>query len=162
MNAVNRAKLADDLVRRLAASIRGAQLYALGHPIVVRNVTSLVEALAVVHAWTPTLAIGIVGEDLVVGEIPVPRAAENMGELMRRLQQAGVERIAITRGVETAELTQLIQTLAAADPDRVSALAALKHIRVGRLEVEKKVDAPAGSSIRWRRPSRRTGPRCSR
>ena len=68
--------------------------------------TALNEALADAHASSPTLAIGIVGEDLVVGDMPVPRAAENMGELMRRLQQAGVERIVIDRGVEAAELTQ--------------------------------------------------------
>src|SRR5258705_62801 len=144
MSSVQRARSADDLVRKLASAIRSAQLYATGHPIVMRNIAALAESLAVIHATSATLAIGIVGEDLVVGEIPVPREGENMGELMRRFQQAGVERIAIPRGVESAELTQLIQTLAAADPDRVSALAALKHIRVGRLEVEKKVDAPAG------------------
>src|SRR4029079_19723878 len=113
--AVHRARLADDLVRRLAASIRGAQLYAVGHPIVVRNVTALHEALAVIHAWSPSLAIGIVGEDLVVGDVPVPRAAENMGELMRRLQQAGVERIVIDRGVEPDELSRLVLAVARSD-----------------------------------------------
>src|SRR5258705_9794868 len=59
MNAVHRARLAEDFVRRLAAAIRGAQLYAIGHPIVVRNVTALLEALAVMHAWSPSLAIGM-------------------------------------------------------------------------------------------------------
>jgi len=151
MSAIQRARFADDLVRKLASAIRSAQLYASGHPIVVRSIAALSESLAVLHASSTALTIGIVGEDLVVGEIPVPRAAENMGELMRRLQQAGVERIAIDRGVETAEITQLIQTLAAADPNRVSALAALKHIRVGRLQVEKKVDTPAGDMATFKR-----------
>jgi putative nucleotidyltransferase with HDIG domain len=151
MNAVHRARVADDLVRRLAASIRGAQLYAVGHPIAVRNVTSLHEALAVIHAWSPSLAIGIVGEDLVVGEVPVPRAAENMGELMRRLQQAGVERIVIDRGVEPAELTILVQVLASTDAAQAASLMDLEHIRVGRLQVETKVDAPAGDMATFQR-----------
>jgi putative nucleotidyltransferase with HDIG domain len=151
MNAVHRARVADDLVRRLAASIRGAQLYAVGHPIAVRNVTSLHEALSVIHAWSPSLAIGIVGEDLVVGEVPVPRAAENMGELMRRLQQAGVERIVIDRGVEPAELTRLIQVLASTDAAQAASLMDLEHIRVGRLQVETKVDAPAGDMATFQR-----------
>ena len=151
MNAVQRARLADDLVRRLAASIRSAQLYSSGHPIVVRSVTALTESLAVAHAATPSLAIGIVGEDLVVGEIPVPRAAENMGELMRRLQQAGVERIVVDRGVETTEITRLIQVLAAADPNQVAGLATLRYIRVGRLQVEKRVDAPIGDMATFKR-----------
>src|SRR5882672_1965792 len=76
MSAVQRAKLADDLVRRLAAAIRSAQLYATGHPIVVRAISMLVDSLAVMHASSNSIAIGIVGEDLIVGEILIPRAAE--------------------------------------------------------------------------------------
>jgi putative nucleotidyltransferase with HDIG domain len=151
MNAVQRARFADDLVRKLASAIRSAQLYAAGHPIVVRSVSTLIESLTIVHASSPALTIGIVGEDLVVGDIPVPRAAENMGELMKRLQQAGVERIAIARGVETPEIMQLIQALATPDSNRVSALAGLKHIRVGRLEVEERVDAPGGDMATFKR-----------
>ncbi len=151
MNAVQKSRLADDLVRRLAAAIRGAQLYAPGHPLVVRSVTSLAEALSQIHASSASLAIGIVGDDLVVGEIPVPRAAENMGELMRRLQQAGVERIVIDRGVEIAELTRLVQALASADAAQVGSVTGLSHIRVGRLQVERRVDAPSGDVATFRR-----------
>jgi putative nucleotidyltransferase with HDIG domain len=151
VNAGQRARLADDLVRRLAAAIRTAQLYSTGHPIVVRSITALTDSLAVTHASVPSLAIGIVGDDLVVGDIPVPHAAENMGELMRRLQQAGVERIVVERGVEAAEITRLIQALAAADPDQVAGLATLRYIRVGRLQVEKRVDAPAGDMATFKR-----------
>src|SRR5215510_12994325 len=151
VNAAQRARVADDLVRRLAASIRSAQLYSSGHPIVVRSATALTESLAVAQAATPSLAIGIVGEDLVVGDIPVPRAAENMGELMRRLQQAGVERIVVERGVETTEITRLIQVLATADPNQVAGLGTLRYIRVGRLQVEKRVEAPIGDIATFKR-----------
>ena len=151
MTAVQRARLADDLVRRLGAAVRSAQLYSAGHPIVVRSITALTDSLAIAHATTPSLAIGIVGDDLVVGDIPVPRAAENMGELLRRLQQAGVERIVVERGVEPAEITRLIQVLAAADPDQVAGLGALRHIRVGRLQVEERVDAPVGDMATFKR-----------
>ena len=152
MNTVQRARLADDLVRRLAAAIRGAQLYAPGHPIVVRNITALTEALALLHTTTASLAIGIVGDDLVVGEIPIPRAAENMGELMRRLQNAGVERIVVDRGVDGAEITRLVQALATADVNQLNALTTgLRHIRVGRLQVEDRVDAPAGDAATFKR-----------
>jgi putative nucleotidyltransferase with HDIG domain len=151
MNTVQRARLADDLVRRLAAAIRGAQLYAPGHPIVVRNITAFTEALSLLHTTSTSLAIGIVGDDLVVGEIPIPRAAENMGELMRRLQQAGVERIVIDRGVEGTEITRLVQALASADAGQLTALTGLRHIRVGRLQVEDRVDAPAGDVATFKR-----------
>jgi putative nucleotidyltransferase with HDIG domain len=151
MSAVQRARFADDLVRKLAAAIRSAQLYTSGHPIVVRSISALAESLAVIHATSPSLAVGIVGEDLVVGDIPVPRAAENMGELMRRLQQAGVERIVLDRNVETAEISKLIQALATADAQQLANLSGLKHIRVGRLQVERKVDAPAGDAATFKR-----------
>jgi putative nucleotidyltransferase with HDIG domain len=151
VNAIQRSRFADDLVRRLAAAIRGAQLYAPGHPLVVRSVTALAEALSQIHAYSASLAIGIVGDDLVVGEIPVPRAAENMGELMRRLQQAGVERIVVDRGVDVEELTRLVQALASADAAQVGALTGLRHIRVGRLQVERRVDAPSGDAATFQR-----------
>jgi len=151
VNAAQRARLADDLVRRLAAAIRSAQLYSRGHPIAVRSITALIESLAVAHATAPSLAIGIVGEDLVVGDIPVPHAAENMGELLRRLQVAGVERIVVERGAETTEITSLIQVLAAADPNQVAGLGTLRHIRVGRLQVEKRVEAPVGDMATFKR-----------
>ena len=38
MSASHRARIADDLVRRLAAALRGAQLYAPTHPLVMRSV----------------------------------------------------------------------------------------------------------------------------
>jgi putative nucleotidyltransferase with HDIG domain len=153
MSSSQRAKLGDELVRRLAAALRGAQLYAAGHPLVTRNVTALADTLAVVHASVASIAIGIVGEELVVGDVPVPKAAETMGELMRRLQQAGIERIVIDRGVQSSELEQLVQTLGRSDAakDPSSALARLPHIRVGRLQVEARVDAGGGDAATFRR-----------
>jgi len=153
MTSIQRAKLGDELVRRLAAALRGAQLYAAGHPLVTRNITALTDTLAVVHASVPSIAIGIVGDELVVGDIPVPKAAETMGELMRRLQQAGIERIVIDRGVQASELEQLVQTLGRSETgkDPASALGRLPHIRVGRLQVEERVDVGGGDVATFRR-----------
>ena len=153
MNTVHRAKIAEEIVRRLAAALRGAQLYAAGHPLVLRNVEALGDTLTLAHAGMQSLTIGIVGDELVVGDTPVPRAAETMGELMRRLQHAGIERIVIDRGVELAELSQLVQTVARADAsgDITAALSKLPHIRVGRLQVEERVDSALGDIATFRR-----------
>ena len=96
------------------------------------------EALAPVLANAPSIAIGIVGEDLVVGDIPVPRAAESMGKLIRQLRHVKIERIVIDQGVQLEELTQLVQTLGAADatPESTASLSRLKHISVGRLQTD--------------------------
>ena len=146
MSGMQRAKLADELVRRFAAALRAVQLYAPSHPLVARSITALGETLALLHANAPSIAIGIVGEELVVGDIPVPRAAESMGRLTQQFQDMGVERIVIDRGVPPAELAQLVQALASGDAGRdpSSAIGRLAHIRVGRLQVEEGTGAPVG------------------
>jgi hypothetical protein len=60
-----RAKIAEEIGRRLAAALRGAQLYSPDHPLVTRSVSALAEAIAVALAANPTLTIGIVEDDLV-------------------------------------------------------------------------------------------------
>src|SRR2546425_1413161 len=155
-----RSRVVDDLIRKLAAALRGAQLYSPDHPIVTRSIGALAEALMQIHASAPSIAIGIVGEELVVGDVPVPRAAENRGERMRRLQLAGMDRIVIDRGVEPAELTRLVLTVGRSEAvaarkgrvdEVIAALGKLPHIRVGRLQVEERVDVAAGDMATMRR-----------
>jgi len=136
-----RAKIAEELARRFAAALRGAQLYAPEHPLVKRNIGALAETISVALAANPSVTIGIVEDDLVVGDVPVPRAADTMGELMRRLQQAGIERIVIESGVDTEEITELVQCVAHSERGAAPATPRLKHIRVGKLQVEQRVEA---------------------
>jgi putative nucleotidyltransferase with HDIG domain len=142
MSATQRIRLVDELIRRLAAALRAVTLYAPGHPLVERGVTAFAEVLTLMHASAPSIVIGIVGEDLVVGDTPIPRAAENLGKLTRQFRQVGIERIVIDRGVETSELTQLVQTLGAADatPKSAAILNRLKKIRVGLIRMEETAD----------------------
>jgi putative nucleotidyltransferase with HDIG domain len=141
MSATQRARTAEELARRLAAALRGAQLYASDHPIVKRNVGALAETIGSALAASATITIGIVEDDLVVGDVPVPRAADTMGELMRRLQQAGIERIVIEAGVATDEIIELVQSVARADRGSSAAALQLAHIRVGKLQVEERVES---------------------
>src|SRR6185436_13334532 len=126
--------------------------YAPGHPLVTRSITALGETLVTVHSAMPSIAIGIVGEELVVGDIPIPRAAETMGELMRRLQQAGIERIIIDRGVQSDEIMRLVETVSRSESgDQTAALSHLPHIRVGRLQVDEQTDASVGDIATFRK-----------
>ena len=151
MSSAQKAKVADELLRRFAAAQRAVQLYAPAHPLVARSVDAFAETLALVHGSAPSIAIGIVGEEFVVGDIPIPRAAESMGKLLQQFENAGIERIVIDRGVQKAELSQLVQTLGGSDAkDATRALGKLAHIRVGRLQVEKGSDAPIGNMATYR------------
>jgi len=140
MTGADRAVLAEEIVRRLAAALRGAQLYAPGHPLVARSIAALAETLSLTLANAPSVTIGIVGDDLVVGDYPIPRAAETMGELMRRLKQAGIERIVIQRGVEADEIDRLVASVASGETGKDGVLGKLPHVRVGRIEVEEKIE----------------------
>jgi putative nucleotidyltransferase with HDIG domain len=99
-----------------------------------------------------SVAIGIVGEDLVVGDIPVARALETMGELMKRLRHLGIERIVIDRGVQEREVEQLVETIAKAEGRaQTEVLSNLPHIRVGRLDLEEHVTASKGDIATFRK-----------
>jgi putative nucleotidyltransferase with HDIG domain len=135
-----RAQLADELLRRLAAAVRSAQLYSKGHPIIGRNLESMSTALQLLHSLSPTIVIGIVGEEIVVDETPMGKA-DTFGGLVKRLQQGGVERVTIDRGVTLDELRAFVEAVSAAESASASStFPALPHVRVGRVSVEQRVE----------------------
>ena len=93
-----RFQLADELLRRFAASLRSAQLYSKGHPIIARNLETLSTAFQLLHSLQPAIVIGLVGDEVIVDDMPMAKA-DTLGPFVRRLQQSGVERITIDRGV---------------------------------------------------------------
>ena len=136
-----RFQLADDLLRRLAASLRSAQLYSPGHPIIGRNLEALSSAFQLLHSLQPTVTIGLVGDEVIVDDMPMAKA-DTFGLFVRRLQQSGVERIAVDRGVTLDEITEFLAALMALDtrdPGAADAFPPLPHVRVGRVSVEQRV-----------------------
>jgi len=107
-----RYQLSDDLLRRFGASLRGVQLYSPTHPIVTRNLDALVEGLKTLHLHEPAVVIGLLGEELIVGDQPMTKTSSSMGELIRRLRAMGVERITIAREVTIDEIKAFITNFA--------------------------------------------------
>ncbi len=137
-----RFQLADELLRRLAASLRSAQLYSPGHPIIGRNLDSLSAAFQMLHGLQPAVTIGLVGDEVIVDDMPMAKA-DTLGPFVRRLQQAGVERMTIDRGVTVDEITAFlaaITTIDARDGEAARTFPVLKHIRVGRVTVDQRVE----------------------
>ena len=158
-----RLRFAEDAVRRLGAAVRAAQLYAPGHPLVGKSLDALGEAVVQLLADQPSVALGFIEQEIVVGDTPLPKAAENYGELLRRLQAVGVERIAFERGVAPDELETLVATLAHPElkpgastvgvlpSDPAATLQSLAHIRVGRISLDERVDTSAADIATIRR-----------
>jgi putative nucleotidyltransferase with HDIG domain len=137
-----RFQLADELLRRFSAALRSAQLYSKGHPIIARNLESFSAAVQLLHSLERSIVIGVVGEEVIVDDMPVAKM-DTLGPLMRRLQASGVERITIDRGVTLEELGQFVEAVTAAErreADTELSLPALPHIRVGRVTVEQRVE----------------------
>lgn len=142
MPSAPRQQLAEELMRRFAAALRSAQLYSGGHPIIARNLEGLSTAIQLLHALEPAIVIGIVGEEIIVDEAPVAMA-EVLGGLVRRLQQSGVERVTIERGVTIDELTTFIEAVTKAEPrseKEAPAFPPIAHIRVGRVNIDQRSD----------------------
>jgi putative nucleotidyltransferase with HDIG domain len=135
----SRIAMYEDLLRRVASGVRNAQLYAPDHPLVARNMAGLVAVLTALHQQQPSIAVGIVGGDLVVADTPMHKVSATMAELIRKLKDNKVERIAFERGVTQDELVALTQRLSrlggksSVDPEKHLSSA---HIRVGRLKSE--------------------------
>ncbi len=133
-----RLQVADELLRRFAAALRSTQLYSKGHPIIGRNLEALSAAAQLLHTLAPVTVIGIVGDEVIVDDTPIARA-DTMGPLIRRLQQSGIERITLERGVTLDQLTAFVYAIVDAGPAGADGqpppLPALTHIRVGRVSV---------------------------
>jgi putative nucleotidyltransferase with HDIG domain len=139
----------DELLRRFASGVRAAQLYAPDHPLVGRNVEGLLAVLKVLHAGQPSVAIGIVGTQLVVADTPMARASLGMAELIKRLKDHRIERVAFERGVTAQEMAPFILTLAALGnkTDAPEPAWNFPHIRVGRITADDRRNDGIGSDM---------------
>jgi putative nucleotidyltransferase with HDIG domain len=159
-DAARQLRQADDFVRRFTAALRANQLYAPSHPLAGRALTALAESAGQLLVDDPSLTVGFIDNEVVVGEIPLVRAGDAFTELHRRVRQVGVERITFDRGVTPEELATLVETLAHPErailapgqiPDPLAVLGALTRIRVGRLSLDERVETSAADVATIRR-----------
>jgi len=134
--APSRLSMFEDLLRRIASGVRNSTLYAPDHPLVARNMAGLVSVLGALHQQQGSIAVGIVGNDLVVADTPMHRVSATMVELIKKLKENKVERIAFERGVMQDELTTLMANLSrlGSKGGDVEKDLSTPHIRVGRLK----------------------------
>ncbi|MGE3959216.1 MAG: HD-GYP domain-containing protein [Vicinamibacterales bacterium] len=152
MTTPARTQLAEELLRRLAASLRSGQLYSHGHPIIARNLEGLSRAIDALHDLFPSVVVGIVGDEVIVNDVPVAGVG-GLASFVRRLRQIGIERITIDRGVQPDEIASLAAFVADAPADEGSAerFPALAHVRVGRVRVAERVEGAAADMATFRR-----------
>jgi putative nucleotidyltransferase with HDIG domain len=144
-----RLALYDELLRRFASGVRAAQLYAPDHPLVARNTEGLLTILKNLHAQQASIAVGIVGTQLVVSDTPMAKASAGMVELLRRLKDHQIERIAFERGITSEEATTFIRAVAAlgGKGDASETHWPFPHIRVGRITTDERATDGIGGDM---------------
>ena len=146
MDIATRTATYDELLRRFASGVRAAQLYAPDHPLIARNVEGLLAALQALHPQNPSVAVGIIGTQLVVADTPLPKASAGMGELIKRLKDHKIERIAFDRGVTRDEIAGFMQAVAGLGRgDAADVWSSFAHIHIGQIMTEDgRTDGVAG------------------
>src|SRR5476649_2857061 len=141
-------KKAEELVRRLAAALRGTELYSPAHPLVQRGIDAFTAAAQEGLKGTPSVVIGFIGDEVVVDGTRLPRGTASLIGFARDLRDRDIEKVTITRGVTRAEIADLVaafsdRTSPVPLPDRLLARG-VRHVTLGRIVVEEVSDDQAG------------------
>jgi putative nucleotidyltransferase with HDIG domain len=133
-------KQADELVRRLAAALRGTELYSPSHPIVQLGVDALAGAVLDALAASPAILVGFVGDEVVVDGVRLPKGSASLIGFARDLREREVEKITFSRGTSKDEMRAFVNALG----DRKSptpladrlASKGIRHITIGKIVIE--------------------------
>ena len=144
MNAERR----EDLVRRLAAAVRGAALYSRGHPLLDRAIGALETACRGACSETDTIVIGFLGDDVVVDGERLVRSRGTLSGFVRDMGGREIEKITLRRGLTRQEITTFVDVLR----DRASVVLSneilerrgVRHLGVGQITVDETDEESAG------------------
>ena len=141
-------KPAEELVRRLAAALRGIELYSSTHPLVRTSVDALATAVLDGLTAAPSVVVGFIGDTVVVDGTRLPRGSASLVGFVRDLRDREIEKISFARGVTRDEIQAFVLVLA----DRKSPVPiaerltakGVRHVTIGRIVVEETSEDDAG------------------
>lgn len=138
----------EDLVRRLGATVRAAELYAPTHPLVHRTAMGLHSVLEPLLKDNPTVIVGFLEDDVVVNDFRLTRGSANMAGLLRDMRDRKVEKITFGRGLEITDVRALMDELADRTArtgvgDRLTARG-VRRVVVSKVAAEDEDDEPVG------------------
>ena len=140
--------IAEELVRRLAAAVRGAGLYSPQHPVVARGLDALAALSHSALQHTESLVVGFVGDDVVVNGQRLLRSPASLVGFARDLREREVEKITLSRGVTKDELRAFVLEVVDRNapvplPTRLEQKG-IRHVTIGRLNLEQDEEASPG------------------
>ena len=141
-------KKSEELIRRLAAALRGTELYSPTHPLVQRGIDAFTTAATEGLQTAPSIVIGFIGDEVVVNGNRLPRGTASLVGFARDLREREIEKVTIARGLTRDEVRNLIAAFSdrsspAPLPDRLVARG-VRHVTLGKIVVEDVSDDQAG------------------
>jgi putative nucleotidyltransferase with HDIG domain len=139
---------AEDLVRRIATAVRGADLYSPSHPLVQRGIDNLVAATQQALQNAPSIIVGFIDDEVVVDGSRLPRGTAALVGFARGLRERDVEKITLSRGLTRDEIRAFVSVLGDRKskqplPDQLTSRG-VRNIALGRVVVEEVTDEQAG------------------
>jgi putative nucleotidyltransferase with HDIG domain len=139
---------AEDLVRRIATAVRGADLYSPSHPLVQRGIDNLVAAMQQALQNVPSIIVGFIADEIVVDGSRLPRGTAALVGFARDLRERDVEKITLSRGLTRDEIRAFVSVLGDRKskqplPDQLTSRG-VRNITLGRVVVEEVTDEQAG------------------
>ena len=130
----------EDLVRRLAAGMRAAELYSAQHPLVQRSVQALAAAVTAFLTDAASVVVGFIGDDVVVNDTRLGKGSASLTGFVRGLRDREIEKITFHRGLTADEVQTFLLELAAKRArspigDRLMSKG-VRRIAIGKLSVE--------------------------
>jgi len=141
-------KKADELIRRLAAALRGTELYSPTHPLVQRGIDAFMAAATERFQATPSIVIGFIGDEVVVDGTRLPRGTASLIGFARDLRDREIEKVTFTRGLTRADVSGLIAVFSDRRspvplPDRLLQKG-VRNVTLGRIVIDEVSDDQAG------------------
>jgi putative nucleotidyltransferase with HDIG domain len=141
-------KKADELVRRLAAALRGTELYSPTHPLVQRAIDALATGATDALSAAPAIVIGFIGDEVVVDSTRLPKGTASLVGFARDLRERQIEKITFSRGLTKDEIRAFVMTLS----DRKSPVPiadrliqkGVRHVALGKIVIDDTSDAHTG------------------
>src|SRR5712671_5084732 len=139
---------AEELVRRLAAALRGTDLYSPTHPLVQRGIDALSGAALEALQIASPIVIAFIGHEVVVDAQRLPRGTASLVGFARDLREREIEKVTLSRGLTRDEVRSLITVLADRKSpvplaDRLTAKG-VRHVALGKVVVEELSDDQVG------------------
>jgi putative nucleotidyltransferase with HDIG domain len=141
-------KKGDELIRRLAAALRGTELYSPNHPLVQRGIDAFMNAAAVGLQSSPSIVIGFIGDEVVVDGHRLPKGTASLIGFARDLRDRGIEKVTFNRGLQRPEIVSLLAAFGDRKspvplPDRL-VQKGVRNVTLGRIVIDELADDQMG------------------